>query len=237
MNSMNDTTSNNGDEAENPESHLQEVVDDVDLDSATEGDPLTLDPTQDPSLSGLREISSLASWSVSTHKPSCGVDALRNLNPSQFWQSDGPQPHLLTIHFFKLVKIVKIRVYLDFLLDESYTPTKMQFWGGTGMYDLVQFYEWRGDEPRGWVDVDLEGVGVGGKVELRAFVVQVRVLENHQNGKDTHVRGVQIFAQDDKIKKPRAALADEDGKGTNDVEGIEAVGMEEPDWMQDPEIR
>ena len=159
MNSMNDTTSNNGDEAENPESHLQEVVDDVDLDSATEGDPPTLDPStsssnisfsllcrhaltrvpsaQDPSLSGLREISSLASWSVSTHKPSCGVDALRNLNPSQFWQSDGPQPHLLTIHFFKLVKIVKIRVYLDFLLDESYTPTKMQFWGGTGMYDLV----------------------------------------------------------------------------------------------------
>lgn len=30
-----------------------------------------------------------------------------------------------------------MRVYLDFLLDESYTPTKMQFWGGTGMYDLV----------------------------------------------------------------------------------------------------
>ena len=92
---------------------------------------------QDPSLSGLREISSLASWSVSTHKPSCGVDALRSLNPGQFWQSDGPQPHLLTIHFFKLVRIVKMRVYLDFLLDESYTPTKMQFWGGTGMYDLV----------------------------------------------------------------------------------------------------
>ncbi len=160
MNSMNDTTNNNGDEAEDPVSHLQEVVDEVDLDSATEEDPLTLDsstsspPTfpsfssaehaltrvpsaQDPSLVGLREISSLASWSVSTNKPSCGVDALRNLNPSQFWQSDGPQPHLLTVHFFKLVKIVKMRVYLDFLLDESYTPTKMQFWGGTGMYDLV----------------------------------------------------------------------------------------------------
>ena len=165
---MDDTTANNGDEAEDPVSHLQEVVDDVDLDSGTEEDPLTLDPStsllpnpllprpiplpfadilplsnsrtpsaQDPSLSGLREISSLASWSVSTHKPSCGVDALRSLNPGQFWQSDGPQPHLLTIHFFKLVRIVKMRVYLDFLLDESYTPTKMQFWGGTGMYDLV----------------------------------------------------------------------------------------------------
>lgn len=44
MNSINDTT-NNGDEAEDPESHLQEVVDDVDLESATEEDPLTLDPS------------------------------------------------------------------------------------------------------------------------------------------------------------------------------------------------
>ena len=101
----------------------------------------------------------------------------------------------------------------------------------------VQFYEWRGEEPRGWVDVDLEGVGVGGKAELRAFVVQVRVLENHQNGKDTHVRAVQIFAQDERVKKSRAAVADEDGRGANGVEGSEVVGLEEPDWMQDPEIR
>ena len=45
MNSMNDAPTNNGDEAEDPESHLQEVVDEVDLDSATEEDPLTLDPS------------------------------------------------------------------------------------------------------------------------------------------------------------------------------------------------
>lgn len=78
---------------------------------------------------------------------------------------------------------------------------------------------------------------MGGKAELRAFVVQVRVLENHQNGKDTHVRAVQIFAQDDRIKTSRAAVAEEGGKETNGVEASEAVGMEEPDWMQDPEIR
>ena len=42
---MNDATTNNGDEPEDPESHLQEVVDDVDPDSATEEDPLTLDPS------------------------------------------------------------------------------------------------------------------------------------------------------------------------------------------------
>ena len=77
---------------------------------------------------------------------------------------------------------------------------------------------------------------MGGKAELRAFVIQVRVLENHQNGKDTHVRGVQIFAQDDRIKKTRDPGV-EDGKETNGFETSEAMGMEEPDWMQDPEIR
>ena len=92
-------------------------------------DPL-LDPDQDTSLPpGLREISSLASWQISSSKPNCGVAALRSLSPNHFWQSDGPQPHLLTIHFIKLVKIVKLRVYLDFTLDESYTPTRIQFWG------------------------------------------------------------------------------------------------------------
>ncbi|KAL2038942.1 hypothetical protein N7G274_008282 [Stereocaulon virgatum] len=232
---------------------LQEMVDDADVDELTEEDPITLDPTQDPHLPPhLREISSLASWQVSTSKPNCGIDALLSHSPSQFWQSDGPQPHLLTIHFCKLVKIVKMRVYLDFSLDESYTPTRMSFWGGTGHHDLLPFAEWRGEEPRGWVDVDLDGVGVGGKAELRAFIVQVRVLENHQNGKDTHVRGVQIFAKDER-EVPwqgmgwEAEIGGWGGRGGgkrasgegDDVD--EDHGVEEPpewpEWMGEPEIR
>ena len=144
-------------------------------------------------VSHLREIGNLASWTVSTHKPGCGVAALRSEDTSLFWQSDGPQPHLLNIHFFKLVEIVHLRVYLDYVADESYTPTKMSFLAGTGYHDLVEFVELTFERPRGWVDVDLSGVsggpgsGEGGEDILRAFLVQVRVAENHQNGKDTHV--------------------------------------------------
>ena len=136
-------------DADHDPNTLQEMVDDADIEEIGEEDPLTLDPSaflsctfillkslqpanalkaQDPHLPPhLREISSLASWQVSTSKPNCGIHALLSHSPSHFWQSDGPQPHLLTIHFCKLVKIVKMRVYLDFLLDESYTPTKMAF--------------------------------------------------------------------------------------------------------------
>ncbi|MCJ1423597.1 anaphase promoting complex subunit doc1 [Sticta canariensis] len=177
---------------------MRELIEDEDLDSTTEEDTGALGCASEPSLANLREISTLASWTVSTYKPGCGVAALRSSSTSQFWQSDGPQPHLLNIHFFKLVSIVKLRIYLDFELDESYTPTRMLFLAGTGMYDLTEFAEWVGEAPRGWVDVNLEGVGSGGSDVLKAMVVQVKICENHQNGKDTHVRGVQIFARDEK---------------------------------------
>ncbi|KAH8699052.1 galactose-binding domain-like protein [Talaromyces proteolyticus] len=260
----------------------------------------------------LREISSLASWTVSTHKPGCGVAALRNPSPQQFWQSDGPQPHTLTLHFFKRVAIVKLRVYLDFELDESYTPTKMIFLAGMGGNDLVEFASWDGESPCGWVDIPLEGVGgrnrkntyssyqsgsrprrsqrarpsrgigladdmifeeeTGGEDiddnglnedpddpydgnVLKAMVIQVRICENHQNGKDTHVRGFQVFAHDDdrrRIATAAAAAGQQPGhkrqslhkvrpnpEGEVDITGAlgRVQGLDEPDWMGEPVIR
>lgn len=73
---------------------------------------------------------------------------------SLFWQSDGPQPHLLNIHFFKMVEIAGVRIYLDFDLDESYTPTKIAFLAGTGYADLQEWCVMSFEQPRGWVDVD-----------------------------------------------------------------------------------
>ncbi|KAG9717664.1 galactose-binding like protein, partial [Aureobasidium melanogenum] len=118
---------------------------------STSGDPL---PPR-----GLKEISSLASWTVSTSKPGCGVAALRHPSSSLFWQSDGPQPHLLTVHFFKQVAVAHIRIYLDFENDESYTPTRMQFWAGTGLHDLIEFADMQFEQPRGWIPVDFSQVG------------------------------------------------------------------------------
>ncbi|KAJ5351740.1 hypothetical protein N7452_000714 [Penicillium brevicompactum] len=245
----------------------------------------------------LREISSLASWTVSTSKPGCGVAALRNPSPSQYWQSDGPQPHTLTLHFFKLVAVVRVRVYLDFELDESYTPTKMIFAAGMGGNDLVEFATWEGEAPCGWVDIPLEGVGGrnGGWVRhepkrrsaqnaqncgdpehehdehcgadepesdgddpysgnvLKAMVIQMRIMENHQNGKDTHVRGFQVFACDDSRRKVGAgpsASADarrrRPSRGAHDLRGRTVsedvqdgfdTGLDEPEWMGEPVIR
>ncbi|KAK2751014.1 anaphase promoting complex subunit doc1 [Myotisia sp. PD_48] len=307
----------------------------------------------------LREISSLASWTVSTYKPGSGVAALRHPSPNQFWQSDGPQPHILTLHFFKRVSIVRIRIYLDFELDESYTPTKVVFLAGMGGNDLVEFATWQGESPHGWVDVNLKGVGgrhekprrhmekkhqperrreahaninstrrymrmgdngpeevptakvmeyediyivqegddpnmdhslrdylhkdsmtfaeqddknrgwelrayenylldndpSAGNV-LKAMVVQARICENHQNGKDTHVRGFQVFARDDKYyarmgrgevsRKSPHGNAPSISKAGDLANGMQqpdagtteyAPRFEEEDWLMEPELR
>lgn len=178
----------------------------------------------------------MASWTVSSSKPGCGVPQLRSPSTSLFWQSDGPQPHYLNIHFFKVVEIAAMRIYLDFDQDESYTPTKVAFLAGMGEMDLQEWSVMSFVEPRGWVNVDFEGVGAvdgsgdeesGSEDELsgdegdgemgrcrkrklpvlRAMLVQVKILENHQNGKDTHLRGLQIYAKDKEFSERRGNIA------------------------------
>ncbi len=209
---------------------------------------------------GLKEISSLASWTVSSAKPGNGVRALRSPDTAHFWQSDGPQPHLLSIHFFKLVSIVHMRIYLDFSADESYTPTKIQFLAGMGVHDIQEFAEMSFDQPTGWFDVDFTRVATleesdideeddqkeidwSKRPVLRAFLVQVRILENHQNEKDTHLRAVQLFACDDETSKSRNEV-----KELSTTAGFPWAGevvrskkaannIKLASWMGDPDLR
>ena len=55
---------------------------------------------------------------------------------------------------------------------------------------------------------------------LRAHLVQIKILENHQNGKDTHLRGLQIFARNDEGSGPvksRVSASDARGVELGDV--------------------
>jgi anaphase-promoting complex subunit 10 len=164
-------------------------------------------------------------------------------------RSDGPQPHHLNIHFSRLVSILSIRIFLDFEADESYTPTRITLLAGTGYHDLIPFSALEFTQPKGWIDVPLDDVGGGedGKT-LRAFLVQVRVVENHQNGKDTHVRGLKVYARDERVRGGISEMEALDalgkkrrkGKGKLDrdeVGELEGGWLVEPDWMGEPELR
>ncbi|KAK5138534.1 hypothetical protein LTR08_000122 [Meristemomyces frigidus] len=234
-------------------------VDDDEEDAADDEDDLS-DPFPPP---GLKEISSLASWTVSTAKPGNGVAALRSPDLAHFWQSDGPQPHLLSIHFFKLVPIVSIRLYLDFDNDESYTPTKIQFLAGMGVHDIQEFAEMSYDQATGWKEVDFSNVGPvepddddddsddekhkdvdwSKRPVLSAFLVQVRILENHQNGKDTHLRAVQLFAKDetqqsrDAVSIAKSIALPTRTHFAQKAKQAEANNIKLAPWMLEPDLR
>ena len=137
-----------------------------------------------------REIGDQAVWSLSSCKPGFGVDQLRDGNLDTYWQSDGPQPHLISVQFRRKTAIQNICLYADYKLDESYTPSKISIRAGNHFHDLHQIELIELEEPNGWLTVSLSD----GDKPLRTYMLQVAVLANHQNGRDTHMRQIKIHA-------------------------------------------
>jgi len=46
------------------------------------------------------------------------------------------------------------------------------------------------EEPTGWVHIPLDSKGKGAK---RCHLLQIAILTNHQNGRDSHLRQVKVF--------------------------------------------
>lgn len=155
-----------------------------------------------------------------------------------------------------------MRIYLDWEADESYTPTRIQFLAGMSVHDIQEFAEMSFEQPTGWIDVDFSGVGPiepsqeqegtalkdidwSKRPVLRAFLVQVRILDNHQNGKDTHLRAVQLFARDEtQIQRQPKRISEQlasklpvksvakSGKRRSQSNSIKLAS-----WMMDPDLR
>ncbi|KAK3006357.1 hypothetical protein RJ639_016610 [Escallonia herrerae] len=140
----------------------------------------------------LREMAKKASWSVSSCKPGNGVHSLRDDNLETYWQSDGAQPHLVNIQFQRKVKLQLVIVYVDFKLDESYTPCKISICAGDGFHNLKDIKTVELEKPSGWVYIPLSGNDPR-ETFVNTFMLQIAVLSNHLNGRDTHVRQIKVY--------------------------------------------
>ena len=134
-----------------------------------------------------RELGEDSVLSLSSAKPGNGVEQLRDDNLETYWQSDGAAPHTINLAFLKRVNISQICIYLDYHLDESYTPKKISIRTGTSMHDLVDVTAIELHEPVGWVTVALPDT-YGSAGPLKTHLIQLRILSMHQNGRDTHIR-------------------------------------------------
>lgn len=118
------------------------------------------------------------------------MDQLRDNSLETYWQSDGPQPHLVNIQFKKKMLIENVCIYADYKLDESYTPFRISIRVGNHFHDLQEVEYMELHEPNGWVMIPLKD----NKAPIRAFLIQIAILANHQNGRDTHIRQIKIHS-------------------------------------------
>jgi anaphase-promoting complex subunit 10 len=152
---------------------------------------------------GLREVGGEAVWSLSTAKPGNGVEQLRDNNSDTYWQSDGVQPHMINIQFHKKTTVTELWFYLNFRLDESYTPRKLSLRVGTTFHDLKEIHVLELEEPGDWVKVPIGQIFDPQHGVLRTHFIQVSIMLMHQNGRDTHVRQVKLFGPRTTARKDR----------------------------------
>ncbi|XP_034477308.1 anaphase-promoting complex subunit 10 [Drosophila innubila] len=149
------------------------------------------DPLAEERLGYVREVGAQAVWSLSSCKPGFGVERLRDNIMDTYWQSDGQLPHLVNIQFHKRTNISQIYIYTDYKLDESYTPSRISIRSGTNFNDLQELQVIDLTEPNGWVQIPIKD---GNVKSLRTFMLQIAVISNHQNGRDTHMRQIRVHA-------------------------------------------
>ncbi|EIN04933.1 anaphase-promoting complex subunit 10 [Punctularia strigosozonata HHB-11173 SS5] len=160
------------------------------------------------------DIGRYAKWSVSSFKYGFGAECLIDNDPDTFWHSDGPQPHFITVEFPRKMAIQKLSIYLSFPLDDSYTPSTLAIRAGTGPSDLQDVRVLTLDKPDGWITFDISSEaseeGEGFK-PVHAYVLQIIIVTNHMNGKDTHVRGLRVLGPlEEMIRQPQNLPLDQD---------------------------
>ncbi|XP_013598893.1 PREDICTED: anaphase-promoting complex subunit 10 [Brassica oleracea var. oleracea] len=91
---------------------------------------------------------------------------------------NGLQPHLINIQFQKKVRLQLVVLYLDFKLDESYTPSKISIRAGDGFHNLKEIKSVELVKPSGWVCVSMSGTDPRDTF-VNTFMLQISILSNH----------------------------------------------------------
>ncbi|MGH0162357.1 UNVERIFIED_CONTAM: hypothetical protein FKN15_042695 [Acipenser sinensis] len=78
----------------------------------------------------------------------------------------------------------------DFKSDKSYTPCKISVRVGNNFHNLQEIRKLELVEPSGWIHIPLLDIVNN---PIQTFMIQIALLSNHQNGKDTHMRQIKVY--------------------------------------------
>ena len=110
----------------------------------------------DLTLKHIQEIGSSGIWTVSSSKPAHGVANLRDGNLDTYWQSDGGTPHSILVEFGERVLVSHVALYLDYGLDESYTPQHIVLKAGLQEPELTDVLQGTVKKATGWLIIDIQ---------------------------------------------------------------------------------
>lgn len=108
-----------------------------------------------------KDLTEVGLWKASTCKKGNGVNLIRNSSDNNnFWQSDGDFPHYIEINFNKIEYITEIWIYLNYAIDESYTPRRMILKTESICGDIYNLL---------FIDIDVDPISLNGwaKIDLK----------------------------------------------------------------------
>ena len=119
---------------------------------------------------------------LSSCKRGYGLRELVSGREGEYWNTDDTLPHAVHITFPRSTYVHTIRLVLSHSQDESYTPETIVL-----NYGSVS-REHKFLEPEGTIDLP-----VGAKI----FDIVLVIVNNHSDGKDSHVRNLRVMAGPD----------------------------------------
>lgn len=124
---------------------------------------------------------------VSTFKQGHGIDELFSDTLEKYWHTDGNLPHHIEIEFEEIRHLLEIRITLGHTQDKSYIPREIDVRCGKtrNTMELVK---------KVTITDKLSMASI--PVEKDCCFLQMIILSNHQDGRDSRIRGLSLrFAE------------------------------------------
>ncbi|SCU86394.1 LAMI_0D01882g1_1 [Lachancea mirantina] len=142
---------------------------------------------------GLVDATGMGHFKASSTKEGYPIVSVMDGDPNTYWQSDGSQPHTIDVYFSKRVEIACIALFFSLFLDESYSPQIFEIYAGHGPSDATHYKTLHIGEINQWIALSFEDSRPDDRLLMCQFIRFV-IPTNHENGKDTHLRGLKLFA-------------------------------------------
>ncbi|KRH95335.1 anaphase-promoting complex subunit 10 [Pseudoloma neurophilia] len=122
---------------------------------------------------------------LSSTKPGHRLADLLSSNPDSYWHTNDSLPHFFHVEFPVLTYIQKLTIDLSYDSDDSYTPEHISIFVDQKHQQSRKLFE-----PEGTTVFE---------VKKSLFTLDLVIRANHQEGRDSHVRGIKLYGQDNKV--------------------------------------